>query len=674
MTSKISFSKLCREHLRHHSAVIIMTIFYFLIQILTFVLEIQNTLNNPDLQRNHLQTCINDQTEPGFALALFAMLIAAVLAFDAFRYLHSKKQTDLYGSLPITRSTMFRIISLNSFLIFFVPLVISLVIETVITAAIGYCSGTVIQNMLLVLLCMTAAFLISWVTAALAMVMTGHSLVALLGFGVFGCYAPVVLRYLIPSYAGTFFATYADNSGFHILTYFSPFSLISGLTVDYNTWKFSEHDSYLWATIAGIVIVGILVYILYLKRPAEAAGRAMAFQKANPVIRFLLVIPLALYSGIYLNQLSLRNSTLWLFIGIILGTFIFHGIVECIYQFDIRALISHKKQLAASMILCFLFTAVFITDAFGYDSYIPKEKDLLSLEISMNSLMADNEYWGKEPDGISGENLEKALSLIQSIIDKNEERGGSADYANSADYADSSNYDSVTVTYTLKNGGTRERAYSIDTQDEKALLDNLFATEDFKDDIYSLYTADRSKIRKIEWDDCIDYETIKLTEKEQDEFLDTYLAELTTLTYSEMRTISPVSELTIMHKSASNTENTVDTYYIYPSFTKTIALLKKHGIPATDTLWENYEITRLELKVSDENYQEIASYQISDPKVLEPFKAKLMPGIFVNVNDASYDDHYSATAYVRHGTVTDSLDVNVDSETGKKLLEAAKKK
>ena len=42
---------------------------------------------------------------------------------------------------------------------------------------------------------------------------------------------------------------------------------------------------------------------LYRKRPSEAAGRAMAFKVSEPVIRFLLVVPITLFSGMIFRSI-----------------------------------------------------------------------------------------------------------------------------------------------------------------------------------------------------------------------------------------------------------------------------------------------------------------------------------------------------------------------------------
>lgn len=56
---------------------------------------------------------------------------------------------------------------------------------------------------------------------------------------------------------------------------------------------------YMMILLLWIVGLYVLCRTLYNRRPAESAGRAMAFTKANTVIKVLLVIPSALYSELF---------------------------------------------------------------------------------------------------------------------------------------------------------------------------------------------------------------------------------------------------------------------------------------------------------------------------------------------------------------------------------------
>ena len=464
MTSRISFSKISMDHLRRSSALILITFFIYLLRLLAFVIQIQNAYAYEPTVRE-IRASITTITLPDYGAVMIALLVGLYLAFGGLRWLHSRQQSDLFDSLPVKRETAYRMVFLNSFLIILIPAAICTLLQIVILAVIGQFFGAVIGNLLLTFLFTLLAFLASFTTAALAVIMTGHLVVGLLGYGVFAAYMPGIIAFLIPTYADTFFSTSDSSSLYNIfsrvLNYFSPVSLSWNLVnTDGSEWTLAAHQSYLVGIIIWIAAIGAIGYLLYLRRPSEAAGRAMTFKKANPVIRFLIVIPMALYTGLYLHQLSFQNSLIWLFIGVVCGAVVFHSIVECIYQFDIRGVFSRKKQLAITIVICFGFIGIFMADIFGYDKWMPEKSRLASMDLSFDQVtQRDSQYWGQEPDGITGDTMEQALELIQSADSREDENasrsmglfGGFTEVQSASD-----DMISLYVTYHMKDG--REEA------------------------------------------------------------------------------------------------------------------------------------------------------------------------------------------------------------------------
>lgn len=686
MTSKICFSKICVENLRHRAAFVIVTVFLYLIQLLSFVMQFQNAYAyGPTPQE--LRASIETITSPGVGVVLIPLLAGIYLAFDGLCALHSRARTDLFGSLPLKRKTEYQMILLNSFLIILIPAAIYTGIEVIILGAAGQLSGTVIRYILLSFLFSLLAFLSSWVTAALAIIMTGHSFVGLLGFGVFAAYMPLIIAFLIPLYANTFFQTCSltDLCDFFssMLNYFSPFSLSFGIVDSAgNVWSLGEHLGSIIGIVIWIIVIGMISYVLYIRRPAEAAGRAMAFEKANPVIRFLIVIPMALYTGLYLQQMAFSSSLIWLFAGIAGGAVVFHSIVECIYQFDIRGILSYKKQLAATILICFAFTAVFMADIFGYDKWMPKKENLASMDITFDYMSSQTDrYWGQKPDGITGDTLDAAMELIADATANVRQTGSSSsDAVGSFSIADSddsgANTASITVTYKMKDGKQKKRNYTIDTETQKALIDQVYSTEDFKNDYYSLYTADRSNIKKIEWENSLEYDTLKLSEAEQNEFIDTYLEELTAMSYSDTLKMGACSMFSVTHGKAflpylnSYSSDVIDDYYIYPTFTKTLAFLEKKGYSANPL--KDHTISKLVLTVSDAEYENESTYTITDADTIKKYADSFIMTVYDGYY-ADFDDHYLITAYVKTPDGYTTLDLRVTTKVGEKLLEKAKK-
>ena len=95
-----------------------------------------------------------------------------------------------------------------------------------------------------------------------------------------------------------------------------------------------------WAVAALLFGLGMF---LYRKRPSEAAGRAMAFKVSEPVIRFLLVVPITLFSGMIFR--SILNDDIWTVFGLLCGLLITSCLIEIIYHSILRACLRIRDSL-----------------------------------------------------------------------------------------------------------------------------------------------------------------------------------------------------------------------------------------------------------------------------------------------------------------------------------------
>lgn len=632
MTSKISFSKLRKENMRHLLPTVLLTAFCFFLQIMTFIISAQNYLTDKDITQKEFRNMMASLIDPNYFWGFIVIVLAVCMSMKGFYYLHSKVQTDFYHSLPVKRTTFFDIAFVNNVLIFVLCMLAAAVIQSIFAGVLGCFTKVFVKNMAASFLCYLLIYLIVFFTAALAMIMTGHIITGALGFGVFSAYAPVLIRGIFPTYSEVFFKTATGTVTFgEGLDYFSPFSLYSMLINAQNSWTFGEHKIPILVTCIWIIVLGLLSRILFAKRCSEMAGKAMAFPKVNPIIRILLVIPMALYVGIFLYTATMGMSIIWMVLGIIFGAWLFHGLIECIYQFDIRGLVSHKAQLAVSMVICFLIVAGFGTDIFGYDKYLPKQSDLQAVVVELNDFSErEDYYWGAEKKGVSGEELKAIFPMLKEVVEDNR----------TEDYKETGNYENIiTVTYKLKNGAKKERRYYCSSEVAEEMLNYLFASTDYKNDLYSLYTADWSQVTDITWENMIDSENVKLTEEERNQFFTTYLDELSNLSYTELKTIPPVSSFTVYHNNRNEEGYSDEMYFIYPTFTKTIAFLEEKGYAAGSSL-ADAKIKKLDITEYSDDGEE-NTYSITDPQIIEAVKEKLVPEEYTNMMEnngfANYD-------------------------------------
>ncbi len=643
MTSRVSFPKLVAETLRRHMAAVLITVLVFFIHIVSFFLNVQNIFNThypadsavtewisgvkaDSIPVDQLEYMLEDFValcSPDFANTLLAMALAVYFAFDFFRYMHSKRETDFYASMPVKRQTWFMALFVSSFGIFTVLAAVTIGIEIAIAFSTGYGSLIIFQNMLWSLLCMLGIFLATWATTVLAMIMTGHSLVACLATVVFAAYVPLILNYLVPVYAGTFFETYVFENPGNWAYYFSPATLGYKLTSSWREWTFSEHWTYFVGVWVFALIIGVLAYLLFLKRPSETAGRAMAFEKANTPIRILLVIPLALYAGIFLNEMASFAGIVWLFFGVIFGCILLHAIIEAIFQFDVRAIASKKKQLLFEILFSLIFVAVFIFDLCKYDAYIPDSEKVKTVQISSWLLeQEENDADEKEKKNwLQGESVEKALNVAKDI-------------RNLMDQTSDNDYyrETITFTYTLNNGRTIKRRYWFDASMAPDSLNELYTTEDFKDDYCLLYNIDPGRIYSMHIDNGLTSQALQLSDSELEEFIHIFLKEHTKLTFDDVFSNTILFRLQIDYGSDQEAKGS---YYIYPSFTETLTFLERKGIRY---FGETMDVTLENLHLYGGKFANTEEFYVEDAETLKELQPFMIPTEFVRYD---YDEEYN---------------------------------
>ena len=655
MTCKVSFYRTIREITKHHMASVFSVCLVFFIQFIVLFLSIQNYSSNQytdSFQTQYLIERIDEMTRPSAGYVVPVVFVALLLAFDFFRYLHSKKQLDFYDSLPVTRRQWFVLRISTACIVFIVPFLISFLLEFLLLAIYGFLSKMIFMNLLWNFVCMVLIFLITLFTGVLAMVMTGHPVVALFAFGVFSAYAPILLRYLYPTYANEYFHTYVTTQGnSHYLNYLSPIGLAYKLINTYvQDWSPKLHVVDFLAIIVMIVIVALIAYKLYCKRPSESAGSAMAFPKYNSLIRILLVIPLTLYVGLYLSSVASVGENIWMVFGFVIGTLLLHGIIESIFQFDIRGLWSNKKQMLGCILVSLGFAFVFWFDLFGYDTYMPELNEIDTIILETDLYYEDM----IENDGISGEYLDETYQLIQDISKQKlyedetahtnalftMEVSSSTQKLELASELDQKQW--LYVEYRLKDGTSKSRQYFMSMAANIELYDKIYATKEYKDDICALYKKDWKDIQYIDWNDGVYEMAIYMTEEEKENLFETYIAEYTPITYSDTLTDSVLGYFNIRSEYDSKYQSY--SCPVYSNFQQTIALIEKYMMAhehskeygaLTESIFEKYIIQSLEI------YTEDKPITISDYDTIETLKSDLIiSDLYYKTNHYKQDTFY----------------------------------
>ncbi len=674
MTSKRSFINLRRENIKHRIGMIFITFFFFFLSMLAFLMSVQNICGR-DIKTEEIIKGITDLSRPEMGMGLLSMGAAVLLAISSFRYLHSKTEVDLYHSLPIKRREILYIMLTNDIVLFVMPLAIITVFRCAVTATVGYLSRGFLAGSFWSVLCYTAIFAVTYLTMSLAMLMTGNTFIGLLGFCVFAGYSPVVLCLLYPALASTFFITYCDTgTNLEIYSYFSPVSLANLLLSGNNVWKWEEHIVHFAAIGVWIVFLLIINYLLFERRASEMAGKAMAFPRWNPVIRFLLVIPGAVYVGLGLYAVSFTSFKPWIIAGVIIGGFFIHGVIECIYRFDVRGLWSNKRQMLASVAISFLIVAFFWMDLSGFDKYLPREEELSSVVVD-GPYTIDGHFWGKQRNGITGDTMKGTLKILDKIIGEND---NNKDILDSGTSEEARGYSSYRFNYRLQNGRVEKREYILSPKLQDEIMEQVFDTMEYKKDTYALYTADWSLVTDVEISFPTCTEMLDMTKEQRSELFRIYLEEHSSLDYKTVKNTLPFGQLMISHKVGPSDNNyysgmaeaeTSDAYYLYPSFKKTIKYLREELKVDVKTSMKDISITSLNVSRYKENSEDWESLDIYDEEFIDSIKERLCYGdsLWLYGVEQAVDTSVDITATVKTESGEESYVVYTDSETVEKM-------
>lgn len=611
MTSKNLFFKLIKQDFQKRIwCPILIFIGCFLaleVQLLMMLDHIEKQLNE---NNRYYYRSLGEYVEKCFfgtnvkMFAVLACFTAFLCAISGFSYLHSKVQLDTYHSLPVKREQLFLSKYVSGALQFFVPFVLHMFVCMGIAAGKDAFSGAAFANAIRFIGVILLVFLLAYAVFIMAACLTGNIIVSMIGSAVLFFYSTIV-SLLVNGMFEKFFYTFTligGNANLIILENFwgfSPFTMLIRL-FSQNTDEVIQQDNYfrynagyLWVIAVAVLVYTLIAFVLYKKRASESAGRAIAFKWAEPVIKTLVVIPAAFYSGLFFGDIaSSDNGNAWYLFGVIFGYIIFALLIEVIFRLDIKSALCHKSQLVFNAACVAIIFVIFRYDALGYDTYVPADSELISCSVSIDGLMAcsppvigRNYYVHRGVDDYRMQNVKmQGNPSVMELARKAAASGYSYDDSEG-------NYRSMLFGYNLKNGKSVYRRYVIDITDEETrkLLADIYNDSSYKTGTnLMLNDGWKREYKKLYCTGNFNKATLEMTPEFQSKLLETYQEEYLHLDFSTVLDTYPIGCITPVTQDEYNADmewgyfhgssgRTGDGSLIYPQFTKTIALLKENG-------------------------------------------------------------------------------------------------
>jgi len=540
--------------------------------------------------------------EGNFFVMFIVVVIAVVSAIGGFSYLFSKQKVDLYHSLPVKRSRLFAANCVSGVIGFAIPYAALLSVTLIIGEAFGMLDGLGIQSALITSILHLLGFAGVYAVVLLAVMLTGKTLVCILATGVFLFYGPITTA-LFELLKSRFFVTYMSYDDVLAYTYSSPVTyyieLFGGMDGLHGSFDLKILRILIFVILTAAVIM--LDYYLYSIRPSEAADRSITFKKTMPFISVLLLVPAALFGGMGFEGIASNGGNVsfaWLIFGGLVVIIIGHFIIQAIFFSDFKSLFKNLINPAAAAVITTVIFAVFAADITGYDSFVPTDSELSSVAISTTGIHSGIEYhnFDAEADEYGYSNFwvgeaeyrfnhmkvtDTVLARDFAIAALEDSKVYTGYIRRDEDLPEGNAYTYFEVCYTLKSGRKVYRCYTMDILRNFDIVSKIYENEDYKTGVFDILTDPIENMQNINIVCPSGTFTNKLSAAQTEELIKTYRNELITQKADELKNSVPVCYMYNAHSVDENgykNEYRTDMGYIYPSFTKTLALLKDNGI------------------------------------------------------------------------------------------------
>lgn len=492
MTSKSFSSKglLGNSMRRNLWALVLSGVGFFLSLLLPALMTMQNALEQrvldlKEIPQAHVE--INWQNAMNNAASMLSggnlfvkvvfIVLAVVCGVAMFAYLHSRQKVDFYHSLPISRTRLFANNFLTGVVCTFSTYLVMLAITVGCAYAMGCGEAVRWDEIGGAILCNLIVFLLIYALTVLTTVICGNTIITLLLLAwVF--FSPILVRVLQFCLFDKFYDTFTANAGQLVgairLTPVVQYFVLHG------THYIGEHvmgvlqpgESALGLLVGYLIaaaVVTALALFLFRIRKSERAGTALAFTPTKLPIKVYMCLVMGVAFGWVFGMIA---GNFWFWPGLVVGTVLFHWIVEIIYAFDFRAIFARPLHLLAILVVLVAGMLAMQFDVTGYDTWLPDRDDLTAVDINGSG----------EPTLTDPANIDAVHRLMEIGVQAMQEEDTDED--------NSLSYTQVTVKCQM-GSRTAARQYMLsETEEVIALLDQIEQSEEYKRAKWPLFNFD----------------------------------------------------------------------------------------------------------------------------------------------------------------------------------------
>lgn len=421
--------------------------------------------NGDPIQINSSNVYASQYPQENFITFLFITIIGAlVVGLITTSYMHNRSAMDLYGALPIKRERLLLSKALAGITVILIPYILSTSLLFIAQGALQAYKGAALQWMI-----NFGSFAVYAVGIYIICVFSAVTTGAVFDTAIFTlalCGAPSIILLLDRMFMQVALIGYqtADNMNAFILG-LSPVAsptvrLFDGSAIGQNSYIIRSFI--LWPI--AIVLLTVAALALYRRRRTEIAGTS----KPSGILQIIMKLMAANIAGILTAALfaeTLNNTWLMATAGFLIGAFVAYFIAEAVLARGFKTFKKMLLQFAAVAGIILAFTGILYTGAFGYSTYVPKENEVESVQISYNG--AEEYMYKSFPTGewlsssfTEQEVIRQVILAHQAITASPQFRWLNRDLNNPTARASGILGTSTQITYTLKNGQTVKRSFS----------------------------------------------------------------------------------------------------------------------------------------------------------------------------------------------------------------------
>ena len=410
----------------------------------------------------------------GNAVPIASLVYAILCAMAVWSYLYNPRSVGMMHSLPIRREGLFLANLLSGLAMMAIPYLVAGGLGTLLFAC---CGGFDAWGTLVTILAVIGQSVTFFGLATFCAFLTGNIFALPVLYFLFH-FLPPLGDWLCNLFArGFLFGFTADYSGTvdflcpmvyltQRLYVNSEYETVRDSALEYqnrltsvtleNAWLIAAYAA------AGLVFLA-LAYLLYRRRESERAGDVVAVRVFRPVFRFGVAALSALLGGRLLYALLWESfqagdtfTPVPMAICLMVAGLIGYYAASMLLAKSLRVFRGSAVGALCLVAACVAFCAGMRYDLFGIERRIPDQNEITQLEI----YLARNTYYltpEDQPELLSGaQDLQRTLIAQKDLIRSNYET-----YRHGSTSSDPDAYTNIRYIYTLKNGATVERFYTV---------------------------------------------------------------------------------------------------------------------------------------------------------------------------------------------------------------------